>query len=180
MAFSFAQKKKILVTLGWGFSDENMSGHFLSFPLPLISVILKNKDEYIWLIKPHPIQLRGVERKPLESFLLKNFGQRTNVFWKEVSSTPLPLLLMSTDLHLTIASTVTSEAAMFGIPTGLIAPVPRPVSHLSSYFESELRSGIARWLPNTVLDIERYISDLERDSDKISTTNDSLASRDKE
>jgi len=160
------RRKKILVTLGWGLTDEVMREQFLSFPLSLVNVILENSDEYIWLIKPHPIQLRGVECKPLENFLLKNFGQRSNVFWKEVSTTPLPLLLLSTDLHLTISSTVTSEAAMFGIPTGLISPVPRPVSHLKSYFESELRSGIAQWVPNSVKDIHLYISNIGRDGIK--------------
>lgn len=160
--FRLPRRKKILVTLGWGFTDEAMNGQFLSFPLSLVNVILENSDEYIWLIKPHPIQLRGVERKPLETFLLKHFGQRTNVFWEEVSTTPLPLLLLSTDLHLTISSTVTSEAAMFGIPTGLIAPVPLPALYLKSYFENELRSGIAQWVPNFDQDIRLYISNRER------------------
>ena len=173
------RKKKILVTLGWGCTDEFMNGQFLSFPLSLVNVILENSDEYIWLIKPHPIQLQGVEQKPMKNFLLKNFGQRTNVFWEEVSTTPLPLLLLSTDLHLTIASTVTIEAAMLGIPTGLIAPVPRPVSHLESYYESELRSGIAQWVSNSDQDIHLYISNTGRDGVKAPAPSDLIVPKEK-
>jgi len=163
------KRKRILITLGWGYdgiTDEALSKEFnmvvtmpqfLSFPTPIVDVIRETHETIIWFIRPHPAQLKGIERKPLENFLSKHFDDLSNVFWKEVSSTPLTILLESTDLHITMGSTITSEAAMFEIKTGLIAPVPRPVAYLHSYFELERQNGMAEFVPNTAEGFRQFI-----------------------
>ena len=163
------KRKRILVTLGWGWdeiTDEVLSEkfnmmvtmpQFLSFPIPILDVIRETHETIIWFIRSHPTQIKGIERIPLENFLSKHFDDLPNVFWKEVANTPLTILLESTDLHITVNSTITSEAAIFGIQTGLIAPVPRPVTYLQSYYEIERQNGIAEFVPNSSEDILKFI-----------------------
>jgi hypothetical protein len=150
---------RILVTLGWGMREVVVEGmpHYLSLPTPLLNIIRETAGRAIWFVRPHPVQLRGAEGAELVAFLRENLGQTANVYWAEVSSTPLAVLLQSTDLHLTIGSTVTSEAAEFGIPTGLIAPNPRPADWLEHYFVVERDAGVAEFVPNTEDQIRRYI-----------------------
>lgn len=161
--------KRILITLGWGWTevtDESLSKqfdmqlsmpHFQTFPTPLLDIIRDTHKEIIWFVRLHPIQLQGVEGKPLEDFLSTNFGGMSNVYWREVSTTPLTILLESTDLHITIASSVTSEAAAFGIKTGLVAPIPRPPNYLSTYFEAERKNNMAEFVSNTGDKISQFI-----------------------
>jgi hypothetical protein len=160
---------RILVTLGWGWlgiTDETLSKkykmdvtmpQFLSFPTGLMDIILETHETVTWFIRPHPAQLSGLERKPLENYLSKHLDSLSNVFWKEVSDTPLTILLECSDLHITVDSTITSEAALFGIHTGLVAPVPRPDSYLETYYEIELESGIAEFVPNNKQAINQFI-----------------------
>ncbi len=152
-------QNRILVTLGWGSREMVIEGmpHYLSFPTPLLRIIRETAGKAIWFIRPHPVQLRGNEGPDLLAFLRENLGQTPNVYWTEVSSTPLPVLLQSTDLHLTMGSTVTAEAAEFGIPTGLIVPDPRPADYLEHYFVVEREAGIAEFVPSTEEQIRGYI-----------------------
>lgn len=161
--------KRILVTLGWGWqgvTDETLSAkykmevtmpQFLSFPTSLLNIIAETHETIAWFIRPHPAQLTGLESKPLEGYLSEHLDSLSNVYWREVSDTPLTILLESTDLHITVDSTITSEAAMFGIHTGLVAPDPRPGSYLQTYYETELQSGIAEFVPNNVEAIRQFI-----------------------
>lgn len=70
-------------------------------------------DWYLW-IRLHPRQPKHI-REELKT-QLSNFGS-ANFFVDEISDVPLPLLLLYTDLHLTMWSGVVEEAAEFGVPT---------------------------------------------------------------
>lgn len=152
-------RNRILVTLGWGLRGMAVAGmpQHLSFPTPLLNIIRETARRATWFIRLHPVQVRGGEGLELVSFLRQHLGETPNVYWTEVSSIPLPVLLQSTDLHLTVGSTVTSEAAAFEIPTGLIAPNPRPADWLQQYYETELAAGIAEFVPNTEEELRSYI-----------------------
>ncbi len=156
---SLPPRNRILVTLGWGWRDLVVEGmpNYLSFPTPLLNIIRDTAGTATWYIRPHPVQMHGEERTDLLRYLHDSVGQVPNVFCTEVASVPLPALLQSTDLHLTVGSTVTSEAAVFGIPTGLVVPDPRPTEWLQHYYESERAAGIAEFVPNSEDQIRRYI-----------------------
>ena len=163
--------KRILITLAWGWdeiTDNSLSRmyrmavtmpQFLSFPTSITDVIRETHNTTVWFIRPHPIQLQGIERKPLENFLSKHFDHLSHVYWREVSSTPLAILLASTDLHITTGSTVTSEAALLGIRTGLIVPIPRPLEYLDSYFELERQNDMAEFVPNSTEKLRQFVED---------------------
>lgn len=150
---------RVLVTLAWGFdviTDPGMP-HFLSFPIPLADVVRETAGKAVWFLRPHPVQVNGAEGPPLYRFLEERFAGLPNVFWSEVATTPLPVLLGETNLHLTVGSTVTSEAAVFGISTGLIVPRVRPKGYLDDYFLPERESGIAEFVLNEVDSLRQYL-----------------------
>ena len=124
------QRKKILITLGWGWeTNDNLNNiynkilempNFHSLSLPLINIIDESHNNYFWLIRIHPAQKYLKISKPLINFLNTKFAKHENVEWINTSNMPLPLLLMNTNLHLTFDSSVTIDAALFKIFTGII------------------------------------------------------------
>lgn len=154
------RQNRILVTLAWGSSDipgVDMP-HYLSFPTPLLDIMRQTRETSTWFVRPHPVQMRNNEGADVAAFLRTNLGDVSNVFCNEVASVALPVLLQATDVHLTISSTVTSEAASFGVPTGLVAPNPRPPDWLDHYFEDERAAGVAEFVPNTTEGLRRYLA----------------------
>lgn len=152
--------KRILVTLAWGSGDVPCPAgfpHYLSFPTPILNIIRRTAGRAIWFIRPHPIQMRGSEGAQFVSYLRDEVGNIPNVFCEEVAWVALPVLLAASDAHLTISSTVTSEAALFEVPTGLVAPNPRPPGWLDGYFEEECATGLAEFIPNTEAGIGDYL-----------------------
>jgi hypothetical protein len=131
--------------------------HFHSFSLPLIKLIKESDENYFWLIRLHPAQKYMTISKPLIDFLSSQLNGLQNVDWQKTSNMSLPALLLNTDLHLTFDSSVTSDAATFGIKTGLICPIPKPNDYLLGYYSEEFDNGLAKFVPNDKKSIEEFI-----------------------
>jgi hypothetical protein len=164
------KEKKILITLGWGWEhqdDEFLSNfynlrlkmpHFHSLSLHLVDLIKNSKKDIFWLIRIHPAQKYMDISKPIIHFLKNEFSSTRNVDWESTSIMPLPLLLKYTNLHLTLDSSITSEAASFNIKTGLICPIPRPFNYLEGYYLEEFKKKYAEFVPNDKISILTYIN----------------------
>jgi hypothetical protein len=162
--------KTILISLGWGWEDcsniflkekyncELNMPHFHSISLPLIEIILNRKLKVNWLFRLHPVQLQNHEKKLIFEFFSKHFLNFKNVLWNEPSQAPLTIILQNIDLHLTIDSTITSEAAFFNIKSGLISPNPKPINYIDGYFLDELKSGSAEFVPNDIDELFYFIN----------------------
>lgn len=162
-------KKSILVTLGWGWEDENntwlKSKHntefnmpqFHSLSLPMVDLILSNELDVNWLIRLHPVQMLNKEKKIIYNYLTSKFSNYNNVLWNETSNAPLALILQNINLHLTFDSTITTEASLFGVKSGLICPVPKPTNYLKGYYALELNNGEATFVPNNKNSLVSFI-----------------------
>jgi hypothetical protein len=160
----------ILITLGWGFlgiTEDFLLKKYKTpfnfkqssgFSIALTRIIKSEKKKYNWMIRLHPVQLVGLEYPIITKYLEEQFSNIPEVDWLGVSSEPLPLVLQKTDLHITFGSTITSEAAIFGINTAMLAPNPIPVDWLKSYYDKEKKNGIAKFVYNQEEDILDFIN----------------------
>lgn len=111
---------KVLVTLTWGLGLYCNNASPLGIAQEVIDTILSNKIDCQWLLRLHPMQLRGNRVKQTLSLLKKTFGHMDNVEWENSSYAPLPLILKQIDLHLTCLSSVIIEAVRFGVKSGVV------------------------------------------------------------
>ncbi|MDG2989583.1 hypothetical protein L3556_01350 [Candidatus Synechococcus calcipolaris G9] len=145
-------KPKILVSLQWGMK-ENYSQYVPNFvmPLALEDVILAEGDKYHWLVRLHPVQIRGDEISYVLNYLEQTFGKNRTIEWDVPSNAPLPIVLEWSDLHITFDSSTTIEAAMMGVKTGLLSP------EIGSYYSYEREIGMATHLLLDSLIIQEWI-----------------------
>lgn len=156
-------KKNILVTLQWGlrefFGDPN---YYEILPPALIQAIKTSEDKYNWLLRLHPVQVRGDAKGHVISFLQDTFGGSSRVRWMEPTAQPLPQLLSRCDLHITDCGSTTIEAAWYGIPTALLNSRYGVGEVLEEYFLLERSVGLATCVPQEPLPILRWIDSHER------------------
>jgi hypothetical protein len=143
-------KPTLLVSLSWGMDQFYTDPSFNKVMInELESLILNTAHKYNWLIRLHPVQLRGSEKGIVHEYLARTFGRLTDsVNWTLASNLPLPIILGQTQLHITDFSTVVTEAAWFGIPTALLSPELQLNGMYSSYFALERKLGLAQVLPH--------------------------------
>jgi hypothetical protein len=150
----------ILISLQWGMDrilDEIGLAHNSVMPDALVKVILDTAKRYNWLIRLHPIQLAGEKHRRITRFLGRLFGDLSTVEWEVCSTMPLPLLLKHVDLHVTLHSSVTTEAGWFGVPTALLNPQIGPGGRWESMYLDERRAGLARVVACEPEEIAKWI-----------------------
>ena len=94
-----------------------------------------------------------------QNFLEKiglEFKDLDNVTWEAPSEMPLPVILRSVDLHITLQSAVTIEAAWFGIKTAILDP-NYELNH--EYFAQQINMGLAFLIPADEYNIQIWINE---------------------
>jgi hypothetical protein len=149
----------ILVSLQWGlhihYYKDNEFNKIMCQALE--TTIKETSHRYNWLLRLHPVQLRGQEAQFCENYLNQNFGDLINVEWRKTSLLPLPVVIKQSDLHITDMSTVVIEAAWLGVPSALLNPYLADGERLQSLFQNERCSGMASLVPSEVKAIELWI-----------------------
>lgn len=155
------EKPTILVSLQWGlhihYYPESDFNKIMCKALE--TVIKRTHGQYNWLLRLHPVQLRGEEGRHCESYLSKEFGSYPEIEWYKASRLPLPLLFSQVNLHITDMSTVVIEASWLGIPSALLNPFLNKGGSIETLYEHERRSGMARVLVQDVGSIESWIEE---------------------
>lgn len=149
----------ILVSLQWGMQQEcrdHVTNGVMAYVLE--KAILNTANRYNWLLRLHPVQIRGAESSIVQDYLNQTFNHSATVEWRQCSEVPFPVALRWADLHITHNSTATTEAAWMGVRTGLVDPNLRPGGKLSSYFALERARQIAEIVPLDTSAIEQWIT----------------------
>ncbi|MDC0831668.1 hypothetical protein POG22_01415 [Geitlerinema sp. CS-897] len=111
-------KKIVLVSL----QNSTFLPELLNFLIPAMKT-KRNDDDYFWLIRFHPLHRsqREVDSvlTPLQKHNIKNFDIHFS------SSMPLYSLLKRCHYHVTSFSSVSYEASVFGVKTGIVDPQQR-------------------------------------------------------
>lgn len=117
-------RRTVLVSLNWssGFDER------------IRAAIAASPADWIWWVRLHPKM--DAERASIRSWADANGAGRAHV--DAPTDLPLPALLAAADVHLTLSSTVTQEAARFGLPTVTLDP------RASLIYAEEARCGYVR------------------------------------
>ncbi len=150
----------VLVSLQWGLKvsepDIFPNGAIID---ALEKVILNTENTYNWILRLHPVQIRGGEREMILRYLTQTFGEQKAQEWFKSSLTPLPIILSQADLHITYNSTTVIEAAWMGCRSGLLNQQLCEGGKRESYYSYERSIGMAELLPHDPEFIEQWISD---------------------
>jgi hypothetical protein len=155
------EKPVILVSLQWGLREffyENIEFNGVMVDA-LEKVILETVGAYNWLLRLHPIQLRGPEKKKVQHYLEHTFGHFSSIEWHEASELPLPVVLQQVDLHITYSSAVVIEAAWMGLQSALLNNNICPGGGLEKMYEHERNLDFATVLPQNSEIIKHWISE---------------------
>jgi hypothetical protein len=137
-------KANILVSLSWGEAD--LPNGFLHAELE--ALIRQTSRRFNWMIRLHPNQVRGFARGECASFESYRASHLPEaVEWRHSTDAPLPVVLGVADLHLTWTSSVTIEAGLMGVPTGLLNPKLLPGGQFEHYFAGERATGMVAIIP---------------------------------
>lgn len=153
-------KPVILVSLQWGldlyYKYKGFNGVMVDV---LEKTILETADTYNWLLRLHPVQLRGPEKDRVQNYLSRTFGHLTSVEWKKCSEIALPVVLQQVDLHITEHSTVVVEAGWMGIYSALLNSHIRSGGRLENIYTYERGLGMADVLKHDKNVIKQWIAD---------------------
>jgi hypothetical protein len=150
----------ILVSLQWGLDFYYRQGGFNGVMVDALErTILETADSYNWLLRLHPVQLRGVAKETAHDYLRRTFGHIESVEWSRCSELPLPIVLQQSDLHITDMSTVVVEAGWMGLYSALLNSNIRPAGSLENIYANERALGLATVLPQDANIIGRWIAD---------------------
>ncbi|MBR1368135.1 hypothetical protein RJ53_00955 [Methanocalculus chunghsingensis] len=151
-------RPSILVSLQWGLMDfyEDVSNGVMIESLE--RVILDTYDQYNWVLRLHPVQLRvKYELELVTSYLTSTFGAEITNKWMNDSFLPLPLVLRNVDLHITYNSMIVIEAAWGGIRSGILNPRIKDGDGFENYYVHERSLGIAEVIPQDSDLIKQWI-----------------------
>lgn len=153
-------KPVVLVSLQWGLDLYYKYKGFNDVIVDALEkTILETADAYNWLLRLHPVQLRGPEKDRVQNYLSRTFGHLTSVEWKKCSETALPIVLQQVDLHITEHSTVVVEAGWMGISSALLNSHICSGGRLENIYSHERGLGMAEVLKHDKNIIKQWIDD---------------------
>jgi hypothetical protein len=149
----------IVVSLQWGLASEYPDKKFNGVMQDALeNVIIETAEFYNWILRLHPVQLRGKEKEFVIDYLIKTFGQEKTLAWVLSSEIPLPVVLSKAQLHITDCSTVVVEAGWMGVYSGLLSEHLCPGGKYQTYFINERSIGMANILPQNPEAIKLWIA----------------------
>lgn len=165
----------VLVSLQWGTKDfyDKYSGYNGFMIDALEQTILETGHLFNWLLRLHPIQMRGSEKMLSQKYLMRTFGHMSSVEWRISSELPLPVVLKQADLHITESSSVVVEASWMGIRSALLNDDICPGGAAESYYANERECGLAEVIKPEANTIKQWIVDTYKKGRGTSTFKDS-------
>jgi hypothetical protein len=147
---STSKKINVLVTLQWGmgltgpdhYTELQLEDAFL--PRELLEYMVSSCENYNYIFRLHPVSkvMRGEVKSIFNS--LRSFGLAKSMDeLARVSKIPIYKQLQDVELHVTLYSSSTIEAAYVGVPTILLDPVLNKGRAREKHFDKEIADGIA-------------------------------------
>lgn len=139
-------RKAILVTLGW--DERDIPNGFIIEGLE--AVIRKTAEEFRWVIRVHPNQLKGFATHEGPLFF-KYFDERLKGYaeWECATTPPLPAVLRQVDMHISWMSSTAIEASQMGIRSAMLSPRLRAGGRFGDYYEYYRARGLVQLVEET-------------------------------
>jgi hypothetical protein len=155
----FDERPCILVSLQWGLKELHPDRNIDGMLVPELRDVIKNNiNDYNWILRLHPVQMRGDGKNKAIKYLSDNYGLENTEKWLIASELPLPAILTKTDLHITYYSTVVIESAWMGIKSGLLSEELSDGGKYQNYYLYERKMGLADILPHDSNQIKNWIA----------------------
>lgn len=120
----------VLVSLQWGYDGEveHLKGIIPNGILHPVfeEAIAQTPIEILWLVRLHPVQLKGYSYRRHRNYIFKLADRYPNVNVDFASYMPLPQLLTHCVGHIAMSSGVCGEAAQLGVPSLMLCPSIKP------------------------------------------------------
>jgi len=150
----------ILVSLQWRLDRFYKHNGFNGIMVDALEkAILETANSYNWLLRMHPVQIRGPDKEIVQGYLMRTFGHLASVEWHVCSGLPLPVVLQQVDLHITHWSTVVVEAGWMGAYSALLNSNICPGGSLENIYAHERGLGLATVLPQDSSAITHWIEE---------------------
>jgi hypothetical protein len=161
-----AERPRIVVSLQWGLAEHHYPDPAFNGVMvdALERAILATADRYNWMLRLHPVQMRGEASHTVRDYLQRTFGGTDSVEWERSSVAALPALLSSATAHVTDYSSVVMEAACFGVPSAMLNPSLAPGRRLADVYRAEREAGLAEVVEQDANSLIRWIEAQERRS----------------
>lgn len=119
-------KKVVLYSLQYGYDgDYEAYNDIISngiIPNSILELIRRTEDEILWLLRLHPIQLRSNKYESHRLFIEELSLNHPNTEYQLSSVLPLPSILSFVDVHVSMMSMTSYDAAYFGLKSILLCP----------------------------------------------------------
>ncbi|MCU7834979.1 MAG: capsular biosynthesis protein [gamma proteobacterium symbiont of Taylorina sp.] len=91
------------------------------FPEHLLQAMRENTKNWLWIIRLHPLQRKGIKYRKMREILAEN--NISNIDLDYANSLPLYILFQHIDKHLTYFSTAACESIAFHINTAVVSTI---------------------------------------------------------
>lgn len=149
-------KPAVLVALSWG--EVNIPNGFMVDAL--IAVIRETSSDYHWSVRLHPNQINGFathEGRRFSRFFEEHLQGR--VEWEVATRSPLPLVLLHSDLLISWNSSSAIEASQMGVRSALMDPRLRGDGSLKDYYRYHRAIGMIDTIEASTDVIQQWLID---------------------
>ena len=119
------RNKIITFTMSWGYDGEYSSFNgIINNGIIHEEVIetIKARRDIFWIIRIHPVQLMSNKCSSIFTFLEKEFSDLEHVTFTKYNDCDIIKLLFQSNIHMTMFSSATVEAALVNCPTIALCP----------------------------------------------------------
>lgn len=140
-------KKKILVSLNWGYWGDH--GEFSEFADILsnglfyeeLADLIRDDLNVFWCFRLHPLQTTLKKYRNLRDFLDRFVKDNSNCEWIQSSSLPFPIVAAQCSGNIGMSSMSCYDAAAMGVPSLMLCPTIQPGGIHEDWFEDLENEG---------------------------------------
>lgn len=170
---SAAAKKRILVSLQWGYAGDHGSNIQFEdilknglFPEELSAAVKSTVDSVFWHFRFHPVQLRKPFYRSQMRFMERFVSENHNAEWIDASTLPFPSIASICDGQVTMSSMSAYDASYLGLSTLFLCPTVRTGTY-QGMFQDLVEESYAQKVAASEPTISHWAQSAERGAKRI-------------
>ncbi len=178
VVFGNGYKKKILISLSWGywgdhdefteFSDVLTNGLFYDE----LADLIKSEQNIFWCFRLHPVQMALDKYRDLRKFLDDFVKANINCEWIQTSNLPLPVVATNCSGNITMASMSSYDVAAMGVPSLMLCPTIQQGGIHEDWFEDLVNEGYVTKHRVDRLFLKNWVQSTEKIEPRLSNLKD--------
>ncbi len=178
VVFGNSAKKKILISLTWGYWGDH--GEFTEFSNilnnglfyeELVDLIISDLNVF-WCFRLHPVQITSEKYKELRKFLDRFVKDNSNCEWIQSSSLPFPVVAANCSGNISMATMSCYDSASMGVPSLMLCPTIQPGGTHEDWFEDLVKEGYVTKNKVDKIRLKNWVQSVEKIEPRLSNLND--------